>query len=153
MILMVQSFAAFTPSLTATNTFGLGRKRWSSRRQWCLLCLRTLATPLVLNRWFLVAKQSACDKSVSVSNGDDECDVAAHARDRVKLPAHCEKFGTNRVSWNVQSRGKVGVCAQFIDTAVKKVQSNSVKGRIVSAYAHLILHSPYTLPQAGTCSS
>jgi len=39
-ILLVQSFAAPMPLLTATSAFGLGRRRWSSQ-QCYLRCLRT----------------------------------------------------------------------------------------------------------------
>ena len=40
-ILLVQSFTASMPLLTATSTFGLGRRRWSSPQQCYLYCLRT----------------------------------------------------------------------------------------------------------------
>ena len=38
-ILVVQSFTAHMPLLTATSAFGLGRRRWSSPRQCYLQCL------------------------------------------------------------------------------------------------------------------
>jgi len=41
-ILLVQSFAARMPLLTATSTFGLGRRRWSSPQQCYLHCLCAL---------------------------------------------------------------------------------------------------------------
>ena len=41
-ILWVQSFTAHMPLLTATSTFGLGRRRWSSPQQCYLHCLRTI---------------------------------------------------------------------------------------------------------------
>jgi len=37
-ILSVQSFTGRMPLLTATGTFGLGRKRWSSPQQYYLHC-------------------------------------------------------------------------------------------------------------------
>ena len=37
----MQSFTACMPLLTATSTFGLGRRRWSSPQQCCVRCLRT----------------------------------------------------------------------------------------------------------------
>jgi len=40
-ILLVKSFTARTPLLTATSAFGLGRKRWISPQQCYLLCRRT----------------------------------------------------------------------------------------------------------------
>jgi len=41
-ILSVQSFTVRMPLLTATGTFRLGRRRWSSRQQCYLHCLHTL---------------------------------------------------------------------------------------------------------------
>ena len=38
-ILLVQSFTAHMPLLTAANAFGLGRRRWSSPQQCYLHCL------------------------------------------------------------------------------------------------------------------
>jgi len=40
-ILLVQSFTARMPLLTATSAIGLGRRRWSSHQQCYLHCLRT----------------------------------------------------------------------------------------------------------------
>jgi len=40
-ILLVQSSTACTPLLTATSTFGLGRRRWRSPQQCYLHCLHT----------------------------------------------------------------------------------------------------------------
>jgi len=42
-ILLVQSFSARMPLLTATSAFGLGRRRWSSPQQWYLHCLHTVS--------------------------------------------------------------------------------------------------------------
>ena len=41
-ILLVQSFTAHMPLLTATSAFGLGRRRWSSPRQCYLHCLHIM---------------------------------------------------------------------------------------------------------------
>ena len=38
----MQSVTAHMPLLTATSTFGLGRRRWSSPQQCYLYCLRTV---------------------------------------------------------------------------------------------------------------
>jgi len=43
--LLVQSFTARMPLLTATSAFGLGRRRWSSAQQCYLHCLSTLSLP------------------------------------------------------------------------------------------------------------
>ena len=52
-ILLVQSFTARMPFLTATSAFGLGRRRWSSPQQCYLHCLCTV---LVIrdSRWLLL---------------------------------------------------------------------------------------------------
>ena len=53
-ILLVQSFTAHMPLLTATSTFGLGRRRWSSPQQFYLHCLRT-CTETLSKQWYVFA--------------------------------------------------------------------------------------------------
>jgi len=58
MILLVQSFTACVPLLTAASTFGLRRKRWSSSQQRYLHCLCTVAEEKAEpNQWPFVISQ------------------------------------------------------------------------------------------------
>ena len=60
-ILLVQSFTALTPLLTATSAFGLWRRRWSSHQQCYLHCLYFSLTHLMQRKNNSDDKKKHCD--------------------------------------------------------------------------------------------
>ena len=53
----MQRFTARMPLLMATNTFGLGRTRWSSPQQCYLHCLHTNTDIKFTKKWFTKVKK------------------------------------------------------------------------------------------------